>query len=281
MIAESDIKQILKPRPKFASKADFGHALFIGGGYGKIGAAVLASKACLQSGVGLLTTYIPECGYAILQTAVPEAMCITDPDEKVVSLIPSELSRYTAVGIGPGIGLNNKTVSAFRNLIENYRKPTVIDADAINILANNRELIAKIPQGSILTPHSKEMERLSDAPFDDRRQQIESAKKMCSQYNIFIVLKGAETAIVCPNGDLHINQTGNPWMATAGSGDVLCGMILALLAQGISPEHSAVAGVYLHGQAGDNAAKKRIPVVAGDIVENIDFSKLIPNEISK
>jgi NAD(P)H-hydrate epimerase len=288
---ESDIRSILKPRAASAHKGDFGHALFIGGSYGKMGAAILATRACLRTGVGLLTAFIPSCGNQIMQTAVPEAMCISlygssicrrighlyasnhpDSTGKYISEINEDLSKYNAVGVGPGLGLNTATVHAIHNMLNSAHRPMVIDADALNIISANPEMLPAIPENSILTPHAKEFERLSGVPCTDRQQQTESAAAFAVKHNIFVVLKGANTVIACPNGDRYINPTGNPYMATAGSGDVLCGIILSLLAQGYTPLQSALAGVFLHGRAGDLAAAERTPLIASDIVECIKFT---------
>jgi NAD(P)H-hydrate epimerase len=266
---EKRILTILKPRKIDAHKGDFGHALFIGGSYGKMGAAVLSARACLRAGAGLLTVYIPACGYAILQTSVPEAMCLTDKRQDHISGIPKNIAEFSAVGIGPGIGQHNDTENAIADLLKISEKPLVIDADAINIISKNKNLLAEIPANSILTPHAMEFERLSGVSCKNRPAQIEAAIKFGAEHKVVIILKGAGTVIATPDGEIFTNTTGNPAMATAGSGDVLCGMILAFLAQGYSPKESAIAGVFLHGQAGDRAAKKLFTMTAGDIVEEI------------
>lgn len=271
IVKEPDIRSILKPRNPSADKSDFGHALFFGGSYGKMGAAVLAARACMQTGTGLLTVFIPSSGNTILQISVPEAMTVTDVEEKYISHIPDDLSRYTAAGAGPGIGQHMATAGALNSLLKTAGKPLVLDADALNILSARPEWLSLLPENSILTPHSKEFERLSGVPCNDRPKQIEAAKSFAREYSVFLVLKGAGTVTACPDGELFVNSTGNPYMATAGSGDVLCGMILSLLAQGYSPRDSAIAGVFLHGQAGDRAVSIRRPITAGDIVDNIAF----------
>lgn len=249
-------KKMLKPmlirRQKFDHKGKFGHAFLVAGSYGKMGAAVLCSRACLRSGVGLLTVHVPRLGYEIMQTAIPEAMTSIDKYDKVVSKIPS-LDSYAAVGIGPGIGKSRHVVLAQKELMAKIRVPTVFDADALNIMAENRELIDMIPEGSILTPHPKEFERLigvAENHYRRLQKQIEFARR----YKLVIVLKGANTCVVTPNGEAYFNSTGNPGMAKGGCGDILTGIILAFLAQGYSSEHAAVLGVYLHGLAADFAA---------------------------
>ncbi|MDR1763366.1 MAG: NAD(P)H-hydrate dehydratase [Dysgonamonadaceae bacterium] len=269
-IKKDDILKIIKPRRREAHKGDFGHALFVGGSYGKMGAAVLASRACLRTGVGLLTAHIPACGNLVLQIAVPEAMCLMDREEGFISEFPADLERYSAIGVGPGLGRLPETAVAFFNFLKRAEKPLVLDADALNILSENPEWLAFVPKNSIITPHSKEFERISGVA-KNRAEQIEKAKAFSLKYGLIVVLKGAGTFIACPDGKEYVNTTGNPFMATAGSGDVLCGMILSLLAQGYSPESSAVAGVFLHGLAGDRAAEKRSPITAGDIVEAISL----------
>jgi len=261
-------KRLIK-RKKFSHKGVFGHALLITGSYGKMGAAVLSSKACLRSGVGLLTTHIPRLGHEIMQTAVPEVMLSIDKYDKVMSSVPN-INNYSVIGVGPGIGKSNSTHSAIREILEKTTVPIVFDADAINIIAENPEFMDKIPANSIFTPHPKEFERLvgrSEDSFERHRLQKEFAER----HNCYVVLKGAHTCIACPNGVVYFNSTGNPGMATGGSGDVLTGLILSLLSQGYSSESAALLGVYLHGLAGDIAAAimSEEAVTASDLVDNI------------
>jgi len=271
LIEDCLIHKVIKPRKNDAHKGDFGHALFMGGSYGKMGAAVLASRACLRAGAGLLTIFVPACGYLILQTAVPEAMCITDKENEYISTIPANITTYSAVGIGPGIGQHTDTERVLFQLFHTVNKPLVIDADALNIISKNKNLLDILPENSILTPHAMEFERLSGISCKNRRAQIEAAIRFSVAHKTVVVLKGAGTVIATPDGEVFTNTTGNSAMATAGSGDVLCGMILSFLAQGYSPKESALVGVFLHGKAGDRAAEKRIPVIAGDIVEEIQI----------
>ncbi len=238
-------------RHKFAHKGLFGHAFLIAGSYGKIGAAVLSSKACLRGGVGLLTVHIPRLGYEIVQTAIPEAMTSIDKYDKVISKIPS-LETFTSVGVGPGIGRSRHAVIAMKELLVKTTVPLVIDADAINILSENREMIDMIPADSILTPHPKEFERLvgvSSNQYDRLKKQIEFARER----NVVIVLKGAHTSIVDQRGNVYFNSTGNPGMAKGGCGDILTGLVLALSSQGYSALDAALVGVFLHGLAADLA----------------------------
>ncbi len=271
-LEEDEALSFVKPRGRFSHKGTYGHALFIGGSYGKMGAAVLASKACLRSGVGLLSVHCPECGVAILQTAVPEAMCLPDKDFAHVSLLTDDLSKYSAVGIGCGLSTEPDCVKVLEHLLQDATQPLVIDADALNLLSENKELLSLIPTYSILTPHPKEFERLAGA-YSSRWEQIQMARKLASEYKVFIVLKGAYTAIISPEGAVRFNSTGNSGMATGGSGDVLCGMILALLAQGYSADEAALLGVFLHGRAGDIAAEKhgKEGLIASDIISEIRF----------
>jgi ADP-dependent NAD(P)H-hydrate dehydratase / NAD(P)H-hydrate epimerase len=260
---------LLKPRTKFAHKGHFGHALLIAGGYGKMGASVLASEACLRSGVGLLHTHTPVKGYPVIQTAVPEAMVTIDPDDNCFSTLP-DLEPFTAIGIGPGIGFDEKTKRALKLLIQNSAVPLLLDADALTILGENKTWISFVPKNSVFTPHPKEFERLAGKAgndFDCNRLQ----REFCVKHGVYLVLKGAHTCICGPDGVCYFNTTGNPGMATGGSGDVLTGIILGLMAQRYSSRDACLLGVYLHGLAGDLAAKKQgmEAMIAGDIVRFI------------
>jgi len=265
MLSEADIVSLVRPRPRFSHKGDYGHALLVAGSRGKMGASLLAAKACLRSGAGLLTVHIPQRGEQILQTAFPEAMLSFDPHMERFTNVP-ELAQYTAVGVGPGLGQSFETASAFERLMERFGKPMVIDADAINLLASNHDLFNKIPVSSILTPHPKEFDRLtggSDTSYD----RLQKAIRFSVDKKIYIVLKGAYTAICTPEGNVFFNTTGNPGMATGGSGDTLTGILLGLLSQGYDSQTTALLGVYLHGLAGDLAAASNSEesMIAGDI----------------
>jgi len=247
-------QHIYKLRDKFAHKGSFGHALLISGSYGKMGAAVLSSSACLRAGAGLLTTHIPRKGYEIIQTAIPEAMISIDTSDFFFSEVP-DLSPYNAIGIGPGIGMDNQTQNSLKLLIQNSGIPLLFDADAINILGENKTWIPFVPANSIFTPHPKEFERLAGKSNNDfERNHLQ--REFSIKYGVYVVLKGAHTAITCPDGNCYFNSTGNPGMATAGSGDVLTGIILGLLAQKYTPQQACLLGVFLHGLAGDRAAQK-------------------------
>jgi len=268
-LTKTFISGIIKKREKFSHKGNFGHALLIAGSYGKMGAAVLASKACLRAGVGLLTTHISQMGYQIIQNSVPEAMTSIDPSENIFSQLP-ELLPYNAIGIGPGLDKMPETMQAFRNLLLARPEKLVVDADALNILAENKEWYDRLPENSILTPHPKEFERMfgpSVNSFDRLQKQVQFSMK----YKIILVCKGAHTCITVPDGSVFFNSTGNPGMATGGSGDVLTGIILGLLAQNYTPEDAALIGVFLHGLAGDLAAIQfgQHALIAGDIINHL------------
>ncbi len=264
------IHGIHQPRNRFSHKGNFGHALLIAGSYGKMGAAILSARACMRSGVGLLTCHIPECGYDILQSSVPEAMVLTDLNAAFSTKVVDDLAKYKSISIGPGIGSAPATTTMLREILEIYRNPVILDADALNCIASQKELFQLIPAGSILTPHPKEFERLfGETENEFERMQLTLQK--ANELNCIIVLKGHHTIIATPDGRGFFNSTGNPGMATAGSGDVLTGILTGLLAQGYSSEETAILGVYLHGLAGDIAAKELSmeAMIAGDIIENL------------
>jgi NAD(P)H-hydrate epimerase len=272
MLDQPDMKYILRKRNKFSHKGNFGHTLLICGSLGKMGAAILSARACLRSGSGLVTVHLPKSGVPIVQTAVPEAMVSIDQDEHLFTASP-DLSAYSAIAIGPGIGTSQKTAAALKILIQNSSLPILFDADAINLLSENKTWLGFIPRGSIFTPHPKEFERLagkSSNNFDRNRMQLDfSVKHQC-----YIVLKGAHTAITTPDGRCYFNSTGNPGMATGGSGDVLTGIIAGLQAQGYSALESCLLGVYLHGLSGDIAASEEgyEAMIANDIILNLGKS---------
>lgn len=266
MMELEDIRSLIKPRRQFAHKGNFGHALLIAGSKGMAGASVLSARACLRSGVGLLTIHAPICNNDILQTAVPEAMVETDASESYFA-VPTDTDDYQAIGIGPGLGKNEETETALIEQLEHSQTPTVVDADALNILANHRHTLTHLPKGSILTPHPKELERLT-GKCQDSYERLTKAIELAREANVHIILKGAYSVVITPDGRCFFNPTGNPGMATGGSGDVLTGVILALLAQGYPAEDAAKIGTYIHGLAGDIAQKKQgmIGLIASDIV---------------
>lgn len=261
-----DFTPFLKKRKKFDHKGVFGHGLLVSGSLGRIGAAVLGARAALRTGIGLLTCHVPGCGTVIVQSSVTEAMVEIDENENYISEIGST-DIYSAVGIGPGIGTQPATQNALYQLLKTCKKPLVIDADGLNILSLNKEWFSLLPPRTILTPHPKEFERIagkSENSYQRLTRQIEfSVKHKC-----VIILKGAYTSISTPDGNVFFNSTGNPGMATAGSGDVLTGFILSLLSQGYKPEEAAVLGAYLHGLAGDLAAEESSfeSIIASDII---------------
>ena len=270
LIDETTVSEMIKPRKAFSHKGNFGHALLIAGSYGKMGAAILAAKACLRSGVGLLTIHCPAHGNYILQTAVPEAMVDTDSNEKINTTVTTELNKYDAVGIGPGLGTAYDTATLLHNVIKTYTKPVVFDADALNIIGSHPGWMTKLPARSILTPHPKEFERLFGTTQNDF-EKVQLAQQKAKEYNVVIVLKGHHTFIATP-GDKHFfNSTGNPGMATGGTGDTLTGIICSLIAQKYSSENAAILGVFIHGLAGDLAAKKlsEPALVASDIIDHL------------
>ena len=268
-LISTDISGYLIKRKIFSHKGTYGNVLLIAGSYGMMGAAMLSAKAALRAGSGLVTVHIPQPGYQIIQTSLPEVLISTDASDVVFSNVP-DISGFTAIGIGPGLGLKVNTQKALYDLLNKVTVPLVIDADGLNILSANKEWLHLLAPGTILTPHPKEFERLAGdtkSGYKRNRMHIEFAQK----YNVIVVLKGAYTSIAMPDGSCYFNSTGNSGMATAGSGDVLTGIILSLLGQGYIPAHAALVGVYLHGLAGDLAASEgsEESIIASDIIENI------------
>ena len=259
IMEEDEIRSMVKPRKRFAHKGCFGHALLIAGSYGMAGASILSAKACLRSGVGVLTVHVPIHNHDLLQTCVPEA---------IVHAEPVELGRYKAIAIGPGLGQEEDTALAMMEQIQGTSLPLVLDADAINILSTHRNWLGRIPKRSILTPHIGELERLTGKCMDTY-ERLSKVKELAAYLQSYIIVKGAWTCIVTPEGNFHFNPTGNPGMATAGSGDVLTGILLALLAQGYTQEEACKLGVYIHGMAGDIAAEEmtEISMTSSDIVQ--------------
>jgi hydroxyethylthiazole kinase-like uncharacterized protein yjeF len=254
-IEKDSIFQLLKKRNQFSHKGNFGHGLLIAGSVGKMGAAVLAAQGALRAGIGLLTCQVPGCGYLIMQTCVPEAMVSMDEKKFHISGFPTSLSPFDSIGIGPGIGQNSETAALLESLFEKYRKPIVLDADALNIISAFPNLLMKIPPHSILTPHPGEFNRLfgiSNTDFDFIELAIQKAKEL----EVYIVLKGHHSFIACPSGIHFFNTSGNSGMSRGGSGDVLTGIITSLIAQGYSPDQAVKIGVFLHGLAGDIAANE-------------------------
>lgn len=265
---KADVQGIYKSRQAFSHKGDYGMAYLIAGSKGMMGAAVLTAKAAVRSGAGKVKVLVPECGYNIIQTTVPEAMC-TVSGETCISRIKKDWDT-AIIGIGPGLGTSEATLRALADFIGTHKEPLVIDADGLNLLAQEPDLLHKLPANSVLTPHPKEFEKLF-GKSKDSMQMLELARTQSMKYNIYIVLKGHHTVVVSPEGDCWYNITGNAGMATGGSGDVLTGIITGLMAQGYSTAEAARLGVYLHGMAGDYAALQwsQNAMTAGDIIDNI------------
>ncbi|MBK9012733.1 MAG: NAD(P)H-hydrate dehydratase [Saprospiraceae bacterium] len=270
LLDEKMVKPLLRPRHRHDHKGSFGHALLVAGSYGKIGAAILAARACLRSGAGLMTVHAPKCGYEILQIAIPEAMVSVDEHQFSVTNIHEDLAKYKAIGIGCGIGTNDLTAHALADLLQRTTAPVVLDADALNLLAGHPDFFQLLPKHSILSPHVREFERMFGSSADDFERndlQLRKAKEL----DIFLILKGANTAIACPDGNCFFNNNGNPGMATGGSGDVLTGILTGLLAQGYPPLEACQLGVFLHGLAGDLAMNdvEQEALLAGDITSHL------------
>ena len=266
-IDQSEIEELIKPRLKFSHKGTYGHALILAGSLGKIGAAILCGKAALRSGCGLVTVRSPKCGLNPLQVSFPEAMCWPDVTETHLTE-QVKIAGFSSVAVGPGIGTNEETQVVLKALIQNANCPLVLDADALNIISENKTWLQFLPPNTILTPHPKEFDRLTEN-HESAETRLKSQLELARKTNCIVILKGAHTSVACPDGQLIFNSTGNPGMATAGSGDVLTGIIAGLLAQGYHPKHAAIIGVYQHGAAGDQAAivKGESALIAGDIID--------------
>jgi hydroxyethylthiazole kinase-like uncharacterized protein yjeF len=262
-LTKSIIQGILKTRKPNSHKGDYGHALIVAGSKNKMGAAIIASKACMRAGVGMLSVNIPENERTVMQVNIPEAMTLFRDEIKKDTL------NYSAIAIGPGIGTNKIEVNILKHIITAYSKPILLDADALNIIAKNNELINKLPKESIITPHPKEFDRLFGIHENDHERML-SAVSNAKKYNIVIVLKGHRTLITF-NGNSFINTNGNAGLAKAGSGDVLTGIISAFLAQGYSPLNAALLGVYLHGLAANITLKTQSmeSMLITDVIDNL------------
>ena len=263
------VRSHLHERNPFTGKRDYGSALIMAGSRGMMGAAVMCARACLKSGVGLATVHSASSGYTILQTAVPEAMFEPDRNDSFITDMNPH-HTHQVVAVGPGIGTHNQTIDALENLLKNCSAPLLLDADALNCLAKRPAMMQLLPPNTVITPHIGEFDRI----FGEQKNSEERLKKaveMARYYNVIIVLKGHYTACVRPTGKVFFNSTGNPGMATAGSGDVLTGVIAAFMAQGLRPEIAATMGVYLHGLAGDMAEEDlgEFGLMASDIANNV------------
>lgn len=264
---KADVRKLLRVRPPFAHKGTFGHALLIAGSFGMAGSALLAARSCLRGGVGKLTVHTPFQNVCPLQIGIPEAVLHLDDDDKIFTR-PVPTAQFSAVALGPGLGAENATMSAVVEQISHTPKPLVIDADGLNILASHSGWIERVPAGTILTPHPLELSRLCGCSMNSA-DLLDHAQKLAARQNVYVVLKGHNTAVCVPNGRVFINPTGNSGMATAGCGDVLTGLLLSLLGQGYEPQEACVLGVYLHGLAGDLAlaAKSSEGLIASDLID--------------
>ncbi len=269
LVEKADVKRILKRRKPFSSKSDYGSTMIIAGSYGMMGAAVLAAKGALRSGVGKVSVHSARCGYNILQCSVPEALYEADKHDIVVTNMLMQ-HQYSSIAIGPGIGVNEQTINALEAFLKTASSPVILDADALNCITLRPSLLDHIPVLSIISPHAGEFDRLFGAQ-PNAEMRLKKAIEKSRYYNIIIILKGHFTTIVRPDGKVYFNSSGNPGMATGGSGDVLTGVIASLMAQGYKPEVSALLAVYIHGVAGDIAAEEhgQYGVTAGDIADNL------------
>lgn len=269
VLEESDVRSMLLGRDSYAHKGQMGHALLIAGSYGMAGAAILAARACLRSGVGKLTIHTPKKNREILQIAIPEAVLQFDPEETIFSEAV-DTEDFQALGIGPGLGISETTAIPLIAQLRRTTSPIVADADALNILANHRAWMQQLPKGIILTPHVKEFDRM-EGHSSDSYERLTKARHLAERLQGYVILKGRYTAICLPDGHVFFNPTGNAGMATAGSGDVLTGILTALLARGYKPQDACVVGVYLHGLAGDLAARDlgEESLLAEDIIRYI------------
>lgn len=275
ILDQSDIQQIYKPRKDFSHKGHFGHSLLIVGSYGMMGAAVLAASSCVKAGSGKTTVHIPGCGYDIMQTSVPEAMVWADYTKECITTTYDSINNFESVGIGPGIGTEKETVKAVEFYLNHRDKPMVLDADALNILSESPSYLNLIPFQSIITPHVKEFDRLFGMQ-EDSYCRFQTAQKVSAEKNIIIVLKDRFTTIYLPNGEIFVNVIGNSGLAKGGSGDVLLGIITALLAQKYSSNEAAILGVYLHAHTADILIKEGLcskeSMLASDIFKNLHKS---------
>ena len=268
ILEEQDVRRLLMPRDDFAHKGAMGNALIIAGSYGMAGAAVLATRACLRSGVGKVTVHTPRRNYLVMQTAVPEAVMQMDHEETYFSE-SVDSTDFDALGIGPGLGLVENTAIALIGQIRRTSCPIVADADALNILANHQAWMQQLPSGIIMTPHPKEFDRMAGSTSNNDYERLIRAQQMAEHIKGYILLKGHHSALCMPDGHIVFNATGNSGMATAGSGDVLTGILTALLARGYDKGTACQLGMYLHGLAGDLAAKEvgKESLVASDIIQ--------------
>lgn len=269
IISHQLVHSFYTPRQRFSHKGNYGNAALIGGSYGMMGAIVLGARSCLRSGAGKLTCYIPSCGYTVVQTAVPEAMCVAEHDEQHLASLHLQ-AQYDAIAIGPGMGQQPESLSVLKQILTWKPRRLIIDADGLNLLSSEPDLYKSLPANTILTPHPKEFERLFGS-CPDQFSRLQLALEKAQLFNIYIVIKGSYSFIATPAGKGYFNPTGNPGMATAGSGDVLTGILLGLYAQSGETENVVLTGVYLHGLAGDKAAaiQTEEAMISGDITNSL------------
>jgi ADP-dependent NAD(P)H-hydrate dehydratase len=268
LIDQHQIAKRYQPILSTTHKGIQGHALLVGGSYGKMGSVCLSSKAAIKSGCGLVTTFVPQCGYDIVQIAIPEVMVLTDVQTHCISAIHFDIVP-DAIGIGPGLGQDSSTQQGLYDFLKSNTIPLVIDADALNILSLHPDWLALLPPKTIITPHWKELERLIGT-WDSEEEHLEKTMAFSKQHQLIVVMKGAPTHIIDSNL-VYQNTTGNAALATAGSGDVLTGMITSLLAQSYEPINAALLGVYLHGLTADIALPETgyQSFIASDVIANL------------
>lgn len=268
LLTSQNISSKLKPLTKFAHKGTQGHALIIGGSLGKIGAVSLASKATLKSGCGLVTAYVPQCGLIPLQSNFPEAMVIQDNNPSHISSILFNI-KPDAIAIGMGMGKHEETQQAFQLFLQHNKTPLVVDADALNILSENSDWLSMLQSNTILTPHPGELSQLI-GHWENDFHKIELTRAFAQKYQVIVIVKGAHTLII-DSTHMYVNSSGTPALATAGSGDVLSGILAGLLAQGYDPMEAAQVGVFIHGMTATITSDEINPraFIAGDIIDNI------------
>ncbi|WP_315392885.1 NAD(P)H-hydrate dehydratase [Prevotella denticola] len=268
VLEESDVRSRLLHRDDFAHKGNMGNALIVAGSYGMSGAAILATRACMRSGAGKITVHTPKKNYGVMQISVPEAVLHMDHEETAFTEAV-DTDGFDALGIGPGLGCQETTAIAMIAQIRRAQCPIVADADALNILASHRAWMQQLPKGIIMTPHPKELDRLTGSPANADFERLHRTRELAQSLQAYIILKGHNSALCLPDGQVVFNPTGNSGMATAGSGDVLTGIITALLARGYHQHNACIVGMYLHGLAGDIAVKTlgKESLTASDIID--------------
>ena len=270
-VTPSDIKGIYRPRKRYSYKGTYGHILAIAGSYGSMGAAIMSGTAALRSGAGLLTAYIPQCGMEVYQTSLPEAMAIVGDEEKHIAGMP-DLEKYNTIAAGPGIGQHEDTIEVLKHILRNYDGNLVLDADALNIIASNRDMLKLLPEDAILTPHPGEFKRLIDK--NSEGDYLEDLRSFSKDYNVVVILKNTISTIATPDGNLFFMDYGTPALAKGGSGDVLTGVVAGLLASGYRPDEAAKLGVYLQGVAAHYAEEKTSAeaCMATDVIRQIGLA---------